>query len=322
MTENRQYTGLDLFSGIGGFTLAMQANQIKPIAFSEIDKHAIETYNANFDHESLALGDITKIEARKIPAYDLLTGGFPCQSFSMLGHKRGFDDVRGTLFFHLARMIAETRPRWFILENVQGLTFHDHGKTLQTILNLLGNVHNGQELLPSYVDHLGYIVDYRVLNSLNYGLPQSRPRIFIVGRRSQHDRFRWPDPQPRVKLSTILESSIDDWFCFSQAEYDRWKKYREISHFAGDCYEAPPEYAPTITAGYNKTRGNAIKFYDPSKHAYRILTVRECLRCQGFPDHFIPHKNKNIAYKQVGNSIPIKVASLIMGELVKGASQQ
>lgn len=320
MTVNRQYKGLDLFSGIGGFTLAMLENGIQPIAYSEIDQHALATYKANFNHDALALGDITKVESKTIPPYDLLTGGFPCQAFSMLGHRRGFEDARGTLFFSLAKLIAETRPRWFLLENVRGLVYHDQGRTIHTIVNLLGNVHNGQELLPCYIDHLGYTLDFRVLNAKDYGLPQSRERIFIVGRRYTEDRFVWPSSLPPVKLETVLDLEPDPYCYFTEAEYERWKGYYAKSHFAGECFESVPETCPTITAGYNKTKGNAIKFKDATGR-YRILTVRECLRCQGYPETFRPDTNRNQAYKQVGNSIPVRVASLIIKALREGASQ-
>ena len=159
---------LDLFTGIGGFSKAI--HDIDPtaecIGFSEIDKYAIQIYNKHFpSHKNY--GDITKINASELPNFDLICGGFPCQSFSIAGKRKGFDDTRGTLFFDIARIIKEKRPRYILLENVKGLLSHDKGRTFATIL-------------PSLTE-LGYDLQWQVLNSKNFGVPQNRERVFIVG---------------------------------------------------------------------------------------------------------------------------------------------
>lgn len=181
-----------MFSGIGGFELGIQQayeDNIRPIqsevseesgnkhgtkdkslkwecvGYSEIDKYAIQIYEKHFNHKNY--GDATKIDTRQLPEFDLLVGGFPCQAFSIAGKRKGFDDTRGTLFFEIARILADKRPRNFILENVKGLLSHDNGKTFQTILGVLTD--------------LGYCVEWQVLNSKNFGVPQNRERVFFVG---------------------------------------------------------------------------------------------------------------------------------------------
>ncbi len=158
-----------MFSGIGGFELGIQQAHREPpwecVGYSEIDKYAIKIYERHFNHKNY--GDATKIDTRELPDFDLLVGGFPCQAFSVAGKRKGFNDTRGTLFFEIARVLADKRPRHFILENVKGLLSHDKGKTFQTILGILTD--------------LGYLVEWQVLNSKNFGVPQNRERVFIIG---------------------------------------------------------------------------------------------------------------------------------------------
>ena len=158
---------LSLFSGIGGFEKGIQ--QVHPdwecVGYSEIDKYAIQVYEKHFKHKNY--GDITTVNTAELPDFDLLVGGFPCQAFSIAGKRRGFDEARGTLFFEIARILRDKRPRYFVLENVKGLLSHDGGKTLQTIFRILAD--------------LGYEFEWQVLNSKNFGVPQNRERIFISG---------------------------------------------------------------------------------------------------------------------------------------------
>lgn len=153
------------FSGIGGFELGI-GDQHSCVGFSEIDKYAIEIYQKHFpNHKNY--GDITKIKTNELPDFDLFVGGFPCQSFSIAGKRKGFDDTRGTLFFEIARIIKQKQPRLLLLENVKGLLSHDKGATFYTIIATL--------------DELGYDCQWQVLNSKNHGVPQNRERVFIVG---------------------------------------------------------------------------------------------------------------------------------------------
>src|SRR3990167_6228150 len=155
---------LSLFSGIGGFELGFPKDW-ECVGFSEIDKYAIQIYQKHFNHKNL--GDITKIKEQDLPEFDLLVGGFPCQSFSIAGKRGGFSDTRGTLFFDIARILKAKQPRLLLLENVEGLLSHDEGRTFATIISTL--------------DELGYDLQWQVLNSKNFGVPQNRERVFIVG---------------------------------------------------------------------------------------------------------------------------------------------
>ena len=190
---------IDLFCGIGGFRVAMDEtcleNDINPqcVFSSDIDKHCQDSYELNFGERPF--GDITKIEANQIPDHDILFAGFPCQPFSIIGQMKGFEDTRGTLFFHIAEILSVKKPKAFILENVKQLVGHDGGKTLKTILESLKN--------------LGYHVQYTVLNALDYGLPQKRERIIIVGHR-EPILFSFPSPiRPFKPLSEIIEKKVD-----------------------------------------------------------------------------------------------------------------
>ena len=159
---------IDLFAGIGGFTKAIQdilGDKAECIGYSEIDPYAIQIYNKHFNHKNY--GDITKINEKELPEFEILIGGFPCQSFSIAGKRGGFDDTRGTLFFEIARIIREKQPRLLLFENVKGLLSHDKGNTFFTIISTL--------------DELGYDCQWQVLNSKNFGVPQNRERVFIVG---------------------------------------------------------------------------------------------------------------------------------------------
>lgn len=152
------------FSGIGGFELSMPPN-FECVGYSEIEPRAITCYEKHFNHKNY--GDITKINEKELPDFDLFVGGFPCQSFSIAGKRKGFDDTRGTLFFDIARIIKHKKPSYLLLENVKGLLSHDNGRTFETIIKTL--------------DELGYDVEWCVFNSTDFGKPQSRPRVYIRG---------------------------------------------------------------------------------------------------------------------------------------------
>lgn len=215
-----EFTFIDLFAGIGGFRLACEAQGGECVFSSEIDKHACDTYEDNFGERPA--GDITKINSGDIPRFDLLCAGFPCQSFSMAGKRLGFDDVRGTLVFDIARIIRDKRPRMFLLENVKGLVSHDEGRTLEVILNLFGRTFNKTRVFFPYEDNLGYNVFHKVLNAADFGVPQNRYRIFIVGFREDVGNwgdFRYPKKQDSSMLiSDILEDVPDEKYFLSDKE--------------------------------------------------------------------------------------------------------
>ena len=170
---------IDLFCGIGGFRIAFERAGGKCVFSSDIDKYACETYQSNFN--DYPLSDITKIHENNIPDFDVLCAGFPCQPFSIGGLRKGFHDTRGTLFFDVERIIRHNKPKAFILENVKGLVNHDGGKTLKTILNKIGEKINGETNTEKFEDCLNYFVHYKVINSKDFGVPQNRERIYIIG---------------------------------------------------------------------------------------------------------------------------------------------
>jgi len=215
---------IDTFSGIGGFAKPLIEAGHECVGFSEINKWAIQVYQNQFpDHHFL--GDITKIDADRLPDFDLLVGGFPCQSFSMAGKRGGFDDTRGTLFFELARILKAKRPKWYIFENVKGLISHDNGKTLGTIMQTLWE--------------LGYTADYQVLNSKDFGVAQNRERVFIVGTIAEECgtlkefwHFDYPKKfDYKVKLADILEDEVDEKYYLSE------KKLKKILQAMGSVRE-------------------------------------------------------------------------------------
>ena len=179
---NKQLTFIDLFAGMGGFRIAFESNNAKCVFSSEIDKWACKTYFDNFNE--FPYGDITKISANDIPNFDILCAGFPCQPFSIGGHRLGFEDTRGTLFFDVARILNEKKPKAFLLENVKGITNHDNGKTLKVIENSLLE--------------LGYTIKHKVLNAKDYGIPQNRERWYCIGFRKDILNG-WMNERVRIK---------------------------------------------------------------------------------------------------------------------------
>ncbi len=291
---------IDLFCGIGGFRIA--AAQVfdkyhipsKCVFSSDIDPYARETYQANFG--DLPTGDITQIEAEQIPDHDILFAGFPCQPFSIIGKGEGFEDTRGTLFFDIARILDAKRPKAFVLENVKRLVGHDKGRTLKKIFKVLTD--------------LGYYYDYRVLNALDYGLPQKRERVFIVGFHKPV-QFQWPAKQTSyVSLSHILETDVDEKYSASE----RIRQKRLTKHTpkhnpavwhenkSGNVSSYPFSCALRAGASYNYLLVNG----------ERRLTPREMLRLQGFPDSYQIVVSDAQIRKQAGNAVPVNVVRAVL----------
>lgn len=308
--QNAPYTMIDLFAGIGGTRLGFwQTGKVATVFSSEIDKYSRKTYEANFGGEMA--GDITKIDAENIPDHDILVAGFPCQAFSKAGKQLGFEDTRGTLFFDVARVIRAKRPKAFFLENVKNLMRHDHGKTFKVIMNTLTS--------------LNYDVHYQVLKASDYGVPQKRERIYIVGfnkdsvKNSQDFCF----PQPTNKktcVGDILDVKVPAKYTISDrlwAGHQRRKRENK-KRGVGFGYSLVDRNTPatrTLTARYGKD-GSEILIKQNGKNP-RKLTPREAGRLQGFPDDFIIPVSDTQAYKQFGNSVCVPVVNLIAQNMLK-----
>lgn len=316
---------IDLFCGIGGFRIAFENVGGKCVFSSDIDKYTCETYKSNF--KEYPLNDITKVDEKKIPNFDLLCAGFPCQPFSIGGLRKGFSDTRGTLFFDIERILREKKPKAFILENVKGLINHDKGKTLETILNKLGNRINFNNNLNKFNDCLNYDVHYKVLNSKNYGVPQNRERVFIVGFNKPKDFF-FPNVKKQKKLTEIIDYSLPSNTLSETLEKNiethlkNHKKYSQIKDLEfllayevrkSRCTFRFDNLSPTLTAKMG-TGGNNVPVLVNYK---RKLSANECLRIQGFPDYFKIKQNYSQSYKQIGNSVSVPVVNSIAEEMVK-----
>lgn len=322
-TKNKNFTFIDLFAGIGGFRIAMQKAGGKCVFSSEIDIYAKQTYEVNFGE--VPFGDITKINEKEIPEHDILCAGFPCQAFSIAGKREGFKDAtRGTLFFDIARIIKEKKPEAFILENVKGLKSHDKGKTLKTILSVLR-------------DELNYYVpEPELLNAKDFGVPQSRNRIFIVGFRKDLNisEFNYPEKtNKKVKFGKVKEKEeVSVKYYLSKQYLNTLKKHKERHKAKGngfgytiikdsDCANA------IVIGGMGKERNlledRRLSDFTPvtpkkggiNREYIRTMTPREWARLQGFPEKYKIEVSDGQAYKQFGNSVAIPVIKAI-GKIV------
>lgn len=302
-TKYDNFSFIDLFAGIGGIRLGFEAAGGHCVFSSEFDKDACITYEANFGE--YPAGDITKISAEEIPDFDILLGGFPCQAFSIIGKKEGFaNETCGTLFFDVERILKVKRPPAFMLENVRNLVAHDSGNTFK--------------IIKSHLEALGYHVHAKVLNALDYGVPQKRERIFIVGF-IEDVPFEFPKPIPpseRPNLKDILEKDVDaKYYVRESIKLSRLERLKDknyprpyISHenMAGSI--TPHPYSSALRAGAS---ANYILINDE-----RRPTEREMLRIQGFPDTFkivLPYgKIKH----QCGNSVAVPVIKAIAKEMI------
>lgn len=324
---------IDLFSGIGGFRIAVESiKKIKSecVFSSDIDKWACETYKQNFG--DYPLSDIKIIDEKNIPAHDFLCAGFPCQAFSIAGYRKGFQDTRGTLFFDIERILRYHLPKAFLLENVKGLVNHQKGKTLNVILNTLALKINGNINKERFENCLNYNVYYDILNSKNFGVPQNRERIYIIGFKDSVGKFEFPKQSKNiVDISAVLEnnnikSDITETAKFNiENNLKKWAAGRDI--ISKDfllayeirklrCTFRNDGLSPCLTAKMG-TGGNNVPVL--VKHM-RKLSTRECLKIQGYPDWFVIKENNSQSYKQIGNSVSVpvirKIAEEILAKLV------
>lgn len=301
---------IDLFAGIGGIRRGFEQasnGKVKCVFTSEWDNYAVQTYKANYPNDEV-FGDITKVNTNDIPDHDILLAGFPCQPFSQAGLKKGFDDTRGTLFFDIERILIDKKPKAFMLENVKRLRTHDNGRTLETIKKHL--VDAGYKNL--HID---------VLKARDFGLPQNRERIFIIGFLDDSIKFEFPKPtHQNTSVGNILESIVDEKYTISDklwAGHQRRKIENKIKGkgFGFGIVNKNSEYTNTISARYYKDGSEILVQQDDNNP--RKLTPREAARLQGYPDSFVIPVSDNQAYKQFGNSVPVNTIEAVAREILK-----
>lgn len=314
------YKTIDLFAGIGGIRAGFEKAGFETVYAIDSDRNCKETYDANFETVPLKLGDVKDIEANDLPDFDILLAGFPCQPFSVAGHKQGFKDKeRGNAFFHMMEIVDEKKPDAIFLENVKHLMTHDKGVTYKTIKEKLSE--------------RGFYVKEQVLNSANYGnVPQNRERIYIVAFRSPlaKEAFHFPGPIPLTKRVTdLLDEEVDRKYYYRKGWlYDRikgnmrgrdhvyqWRRvYLRKGGTSGVCF--------TLTANMGMGGHNVPLIRDHK--GMRRITPRECCRLQGFKDNFIlpDHIADGQLYKQIGNSVSVPVIARIAGRVKKALVKQ
>jgi DNA (cytosine-5)-methyltransferase 1 len=320
---NSKFTFIDLFAGIGGFRIAFEELGGGCVFSSEWDKYCQKTYQVNFGE--IPHGDITKISEKDVPDHDVLTAGFPCQAFSIAGKRGGFNDTRGTLFFDVARIIKEKRPKAFFLENVKGFANHDRGRTLATILNVLRN-------------DLGYYVpEPQIMNAKNFGVPQNRERVFIAGFRNDLgiNEFNYPKPvKQTVKVKDILEEKVvaskyylSDVYMNSLREHKK-RHEKKGNGFGYEIIDSNGIANAIVVGGMGRERNlviddRLIDFTPTTKikgeinrEGIRKMTPREWARLQGFPDTFIIPVSDAQAYKQFGNSVAVPAIKAMAKQII------
>lgn len=323
---NHKFTFIDLFAGIGGFRIALESLGGECVFSSEIDDHACEMYKANFGDDPYC--DITKLNPKSLPNFDILCAGFPCQSFSICGRQKGFiDETRGTLFFDIVRIIKEKKPKAFILENVKNLTTHDKGRTLTVIIDTLNS--------------LGYSVNYKVLNAKDFGVPQNRERILIVGSKDRiHFDFDKVIGIPSKPMKDFLDKD-GNFEILKPEQYtileDKYIKQQKGSGLIFTGYLNKPirktgvrpntEHLSRVHRQVNRIYSSEGmhptiasqevngRFYIYNNNIVRKLTVDECYRFFGFPEDFIKIGASAKLYERIGNSVCIPVIKAVALEV-------
>lgn len=319
----KTYTLGSLFAGIGGIDLGFKKAGVKTLWANEIDNYCAKTFKANHKSTNLIISDICDLKAKNLETVDILAGGFPCQPFSIAGYRKGFNDDRGNLFFQIIRLLKEFKtenrlPKVVFLENVKNLYNHNNGDTFKIIKKELRK--------------LGYYVIEKILNTCEYGnIPQNRERLYIIGflDKNQKKSFTWPH---KIKLTNTIENIID-WNSEVDKKYyytptmkcyplilKNIKNKKSIYQFRRIYIrENKSGVCPTLTANMGMG-GHNVPLIKDSKDRVRKLTPKECLLLQGFPKDFIIPKNlcDSRIYKQIGNSVSIKVIYRIAKEIIEG----
>lgn len=322
------YKMIDLFAGIGGIRIAFENNGVVCVGSSEIDPSARDTYANNFGE--IPLGDVTKIKSNDLPDFDILSAGFPCQPFSIGGLRRGFEDTRGTLFFEVARIISDRKPKAFLLENVAGLVSHDKGKTLEKI----------EECLTE----LGYIISWKLMNAKDYGVPQNRNRWYCIGFRKDlnvkfEDKesngdfvaaYRFPRKHKlEYSLKDIISRNDDEAYKISDIASRNINKFidefKESNRYNADeiliandirpsrCGFRNDGISPCLTAKMGTGGNNVPVFVNEN----RKLTEKECLKIMSFPDWYKIRKGAMSSYKQIGNSVVVGIIDKLAVEMIR-----
>lgn len=291
---------ISLFAGIGGLDTGFIENGYEVVWANDIDKYAVQTYQANYS-SPIVLGDLNKINLDEIPSADIVIGGFPCQPFSSMGELKGFEDTRGTLFFRIVELIQNQierghKPKALVLENVRNLKHHDKGKTFKVIKKTLTD--------------LGYKVYDQVLNSSDYGVPQTRNRTFIVCFSNTETEFSYPEKtELTLTLQDLLEHDVDKKYFLSDRILPTI-----LSNGTGG-YKAKSEIdlkiARPLCATMAKMHRACQDNYVTQNERVRRLTPRECARLQGFNDDFIIPVSDTQAYKQFGNAVTANVSRAV-----------
>ena len=342
--KNKKIKFIDLFSGIGGFRLAMQKAAINSlvepscVAFSEIDTNAIKTYKANFQSEEkeIEIGDITFLDStvkinKTLPNFNVLFAGFPCQPFSLMGKGMGFEDTRGTLFFHIAKLLSVKKPDFFILENVRGLATHDQGKTLERIRKILIK--------------LGYHVRTELCNSVNFGVPQTRRRIYFIGfkdkkvfEEAKNIDLAFEETIQYPTTWHLLDRNADNKYYLSERILKTilsdgsggYKSKSEINRIIARPLTATMHkmhranqdnyYSDSFIKGHYTANNNSVVLKTGLPYRVRKITPVEAFRIQGFPDEFVYNAVKagvsdTQLYRQAGNAITVNTAYTILNKI-------
>jgi DNA (cytosine-5)-methyltransferase 1 len=318
--KNPEFTFIDLFAGIGGFRIPMQEIGGKCVFSSEFNFHAQRAYELNFGE--VPFGDITKLDLNVVPKHNVLCAGFPCQPFSISGKMKGFEDTRGTLIYHVFKIIEKRKPEVVLLENVKHLLYHDKKRTLATIIQ--------------HLEELGYKVSKKVLNASNFGVPQNRERIIIVG----HKRKKFDFSKLKTKSKPVLKDFLDkeNDFEFLDEPYtilEEMKTQDSGLIFAGyrnktirkAGVRANTEHLSRVHKQPNRiystdgvhpalpSQESSGRFWILHENKVRKLTIQECYKIMGFPKEFKLINNRSELYRQVGNSVAVPMIKEVVSQI-------
>jgi DNA (cytosine-5)-methyltransferase 1 len=295
---------IDLFAGIGGMRLAFQKAGGECVFSSEWDQFAKKTYESNFGE--VPFGDITEIDERDIPKFDIVAAGFPCQPFSTIGKRQGFEHkTQGTLFYDVARIIAHHRPKAFLLENVSGLVTHDKGNTLSTIIETL--------------EELNYTVSFKILDSADFGVPQKRQRIYIVGfnnTKIRKNEFKFPKSRGnRIGIGKFVEEGLTD---LSISKHLQSVYIYKENDGRPEVITSKSDFpVKTLVASYHKIQRLTGTFVKDGPTGLRLLSANECKAIMGFPKSFKVPVSRTQMYRQFGNSVAVPVVTAVAKAMVK-----